>query len=368
MPVGNQQIDTPDLIVAAPVVSRVDPLKDPRWDIFVGKHPRGSVFHSSRWLEALARTYRYEPIAYTTSQTGEDLANALLFCRIESWLTGRRLVSLPFSDHCEPLVEKAADREALAAAMYDECREGNWSYVECRPIQAFELNTSLRRTHVNYSFHQLSLEKPINILFSNLHKSSVQRKIRRAEREGLRHVEGQDDTVLNHFYELLTLTRKQHRLPPQPRKWFSNLIECFGNKLRIAVAYKGSQPVSAILTLEHKNTLVYKYGASHPRFKNLGGIHLLLWKAIQEAKSTGLVLVDFGRTDLDQRGLITFKRRWGASESNLTYLRFTAMRAPTHFLDLSIPDWRSRAGRHVAALLPLRLLPFVGGLLYKHAG
>jgi hypothetical protein len=35
----------------------------------------------------------------------------LVFCRVRSWLTGRRSISLPFSDHCEPLVES---HEALA--------------------------------------------------------------------------------------------------------------------------------------------------------------------------------------------------------------------------------------------------------------
>ena len=37
------------------------------------------------------------------SPPDEPLENGFLFCRVESWLTGRRLVSLPFSDHCEPL-------------------------------------------------------------------------------------------------------------------------------------------------------------------------------------------------------------------------------------------------------------------------
>jgi len=96
------------------VAHGIDPLEDRRWDEFVQRHPRASLFHSRAWLEALSRTYRYKPIAFTTSPAGQRLENGILFCQVESWLTGRRLVSLPFSDHCEPLVDTEEDLDAIA--------------------------------------------------------------------------------------------------------------------------------------------------------------------------------------------------------------------------------------------------------------
>src|SRR5262245_25827296 len=85
------------------MVHRVDHVRDRRWPEFLKRDSRASVFHSSEWLEALRRTYAYEPTVLTTSAPGEDLVNGLVFCRIRSWLTGTRIVSVPFSDHCEPL-------------------------------------------------------------------------------------------------------------------------------------------------------------------------------------------------------------------------------------------------------------------------
>ena len=73
--------------------------------------------------------------------------------------------------------------------------------------------------------------------------------------------------------------------------------------------------MAGMLTLRHGDTLVYKYGCSNRSFNNLGGMHLLYWQAIQEAKAAGLRRFDFGRTDIDQQGLITFKKRWGGVES-----------------------------------------------------
>src|ERR1700688_1835791 len=68
------------------------PLTDARWDVFLHAHPNASVFHSSPWLEALKNTYGYEVVAYTTSPDAQELENAVVFCRVKSWLTGPRLV------------------------------------------------------------------------------------------------------------------------------------------------------------------------------------------------------------------------------------------------------------------------------------
>ncbi len=94
-------------------VYAIDPLHDARWPEFVCRHPNASVFHTRGWLRALQTTYGYEPVVFTTSAPDEGLTNALLFCVVRSWLTGSRLVSLPFSDHCEPLVEDADQFRAL---------------------------------------------------------------------------------------------------------------------------------------------------------------------------------------------------------------------------------------------------------------
>src|SRR5215510_5456746 len=82
----------------------LDPLVDNRWDELVAQHACASVFHERGWLEALARTYGYEPFVLTTTPASQRLDNGVVLCRISSWMTGTRLVSLPFADHCEPLL------------------------------------------------------------------------------------------------------------------------------------------------------------------------------------------------------------------------------------------------------------------------
>src|SRR4051794_39851978 len=88
----------------------IDPLSDSRWDDLVASHPKASVFHHRGWLQALASTYGYRPVVMTSTPPGKPLSNGVVFCEVRSWITGPRMVSLPFADHCEPLLSESDDQ------------------------------------------------------------------------------------------------------------------------------------------------------------------------------------------------------------------------------------------------------------------
>lgn len=363
-----QPVERTEEVHDARAVYRLDPRIDARWPSFLESHPRASVFHSPEWLEALFRTYQYESFVLTTTPAGEALRNGVVFCVVNSWLTGRRLVSLPFSDHCEPLLDGPEDLSAIAGAMEREVQREHWRYIEIRPLSSFNIVTDLDHKTVTYGFHQLDLEPELGDLYRKFHKDSIQRKIRRAEREGLRYVEGRTSSLLDTFYRLFKMTRGRHRVPPQPRRWFKNLMDCFGDALKIRVAYKVDEAVSAMITLRHKDTLIYKYGGSDSRFCRFGGVHLLYWQSIQEAKREGLRYFDLGRTDAGQDGLVTFKNRWGATFSTLTYSRYATSDNSTHVFDLPGKRWKSRVAKRLLGQLHPRVLSLIGSVLYKHVG
>ena len=350
------------------VVYQIQPLVDSRWGEFLERHPRASVFHTAGWLEALRRTYGYEPIAFTTSSPDSPLENAIVACRVDSWLTGPRLVSLPFADHCEPLVNDPTDLHAFFAVFERTICQEKLRYIELRPTYVVESPTALCHSTRVYCFHQLDLRPDIDTLFQNCHKESTQRKILRAQREGLVYDEGQSESLLNIFYRLFILTRRRHHIPPQPRSWFRNLVDCFGNTLKVRLALKNGEPVASILTIRFKDTLVYKYGCSDPSFHNLGGGHLLFWRAIQEAKREGLSIFDLGRSDIEDTGLITFKNRWGATRLELTYSRYVSSIDPKGQFRPAVPDWKTRIARTMIPYLPDSVLTAIGTLAYKHVG
>ena len=342
----------------------LDPLSDSRWSNLIDRHPYTSVFHTTGWLSALRRTYGYQPLVFTTSQPDAPLQNGIAFCAVRSWLTGRRLVSLPFADHCDPLVTDNETLDTIATHLDRIQSKGDWDYVELRPRAGTASRIGLAHASEQFWLHHLDLAKSENALFAGLHKDSVQRKILRASRERLEYHEGQNDTLLREFYRLLLLTRRRHQLPPQPIVWFRNLIEAFGSSMKIRVARHGKRAIAAIVTLRSGDVMVYKYGASDATQHHLGGMHLLFWKTIQEARSAGCTTLDLGRCDIDNTGLATFKERWGAIRSDLTYVRYA-------------PESQSRTvlRRHAVASVK-RLLDYApdlcriaaGRFLYKHAG
>src|SRR5262245_31343935 len=272
-----------------PEVHSLDPLSDRRWRECVDAHPRASIFHTPQWLEALHRTYGYEPIAYTTSAPNENLTGGVVFGAVKSWLTGRRLVSVPFADHCEPLVDTPQD----GAAVFDElgriATHGNWKYIELRPVTVGLVDET---RHVcgaarSYCFHTLDLRRSAEELFRSLHRTAMQQPIRRAERSGLEYRDASSDEALEQFYRLLILTRRRHRLPPQPREWFRNLIACFGNRLSVRMTIRNGQALAAMVLLRHSDKLVYKYGVSDAATHALGTMPFLFWKTILDAKANG---------------------------------------------------------------------------------
>ncbi|HTT17811.1 MAG TPA: GNAT family N-acetyltransferase [Candidatus Sulfotelmatobacter sp.] len=289
------------------------------------------------------------------------LENGWVFCRIRSWLTGRRLVSLPFSDHCDPLVESPDELLEISRGLATEREKNRWRYIECRFLSDQLAPENFERSE-EFCFHRLDLQPSLDELFRGLHKNSTQRKIRRAEREGLTYEEGSSEEILDEFYRLLLRTRKRHRVPPQPRRWFSNLLKCFGSQLKVRAAKNNGTPVASIVTLRFKDTLVYKYGAADERFFSLGGMQFLLWQAIIEAKNEGLQQVDFGRSDLEARGLNIFKDRLGAKRSSLSYFRNPPPSAGKP------PSARLPRHHRVLSHVPYSLVATTGRLLYRHFG
>lgn len=365
----------------------IDPLRDTRWSRLVARHPDGSVFHTVPWLETLHRTYGYRTVVLTSRPPEEELVDGIPFCEVNSWINGCRLVSLPFSDHCQPLMEGCKGWSAFEACLSAHCGRLGWKYVEIRPTRDIifddpgtssltkrdgtcqEMHSSddgLASGFTNcqeYKLHEIDLRSDLATLFNNFHESCIRRKIGRAEREGLDYDAGRSESNLTEFYSLLVLTRRRLGLPPQPMTWFRNLKECFGEGLTIHIASKSGRPIAAILTLLHRNKLVYKYGCSDAAFHNVGAMPMLFWMALQTGKHHGAQEFDLGRSDVDTPGLIAFKQHLGASCSELTYFRLGRNR-----VHVSTTDVSRRIANTIFTRMPGRLAQIAGSVLYRHMG
>jgi CelD/BcsL family acetyltransferase involved in cellulose biosynthesis len=345
------------------MIERLDPVRDPSWRELVLSHPRSSVFHSPEWLEALRRTYGFEPVAYVTAGSGSSPAG-IPFSLVRSWLTGRRLVSLPFSDHCQPLVDSPEQVEEILGTAQADARGGGWGYVQIRPLAAAPLGALDRsgfRSEGPLYHYQLDLGPDLDTLFKGV-KYDVRKDVRRAERSDLRFEVGRDAETVSAYYRLHVMTRSTQGVPPQPFTWFRNLADCLGEMLDVHLLIRDGTPIAGLITILFRDQLMWKYSATDPERDRAGLGKSLMWKSICRAKERGATTLDMGRVDPDNVGLAQFKERWGARRSDLTYLRSPA---PS---DRPRPRWVSSAARSIIPRLPVPLLAAAGRLAYRHVG
>jgi hypothetical protein len=336
----------------------VDPVLDERWIHFIERHASASLFHRPEWLQALQRTYGFQPVVFTDAPPGVALRNGLVFCRVPSWITGSRLVSLPFSDHCEPLVESPDTLHPMLNSLRERIA-GEGRYIEIRPLTPLAALDEFRPS-ATYCLHSIDLRGELSAIFARLHRSHIQRSIRKAERSGVAIEAGRSAGLLNAFYVLHTMTRRRHGVPVQPFSWFRNLVDSLGDRVMLQVARYQGRAVAAMMTASHDRTLVYKYGCSDAAYHYLGATPLLFWRAIQDAKDRAAEELDLGRTDLDDHGLLAFKDHLGATRRTLTYYRY-----PMADASRRANAWTPLA-RHAYALVPRSIQAGISRAFYRH--
>lgn len=334
-------------------------ITDKQWQDYVFKEPNHTIFHHPSWAQVISETYGYQAFAMVNvNDTGEIVAG-LPLVYVNSWLTGKRWISMPFSDHCKMLGRDKHSIMNLANGLIQEVESRAIPYVEIRdevPSTALELMQN------SYYLHQIDLTLGSEKLFKTFHKSRVQANIRRADRNGIVVTRHSNREAIEAFYQLHLLTRKKQGIPTQPKKYFDTLWEkiiCRDLGF-IMLAHYNNQVVSAALLLQCNNTLVYKYAASDPNHMNLRGNHALIWEIIQWGCRNGYRSICLGRTDLDNSGLIRFKRGWGSTEQILRYSFYGNVE--TNYSS----GWKQRLIKNLIHNLPPSAGKLIGKILYKH--
>ena len=87
----------------------------------------------------------------------------------------------------------------------------------------------------------------------------------------------------------------------------------------IVVVWHNGRAIASGVFLTTNDVVIYKFGASDANAWKLRPNNLLVWEAIRRSVERGATLFDFGRSDVGQEGLASFKRNFGALESPLTY-------------------------------------------------
>ena len=336
----------------------MDPSGHPQWDSLLGPHPQSTIFHGSAWARVLQDTYGHRPL-YIVRFEGSQLAGLLPVMETSSWLTGRRGVSLPFTDSCPALQTGGEGRNLYQQAM-DCGRQRRWKYLECRGnVSSWEGATP----SVSFYGHAIDLAIGEEGLFNEL-DGALRRGVRKARQAGVRIGFDSGMESVRTFFALHCRTRRRHGLPPQPFGFFRNIqrhILAPGQGF-IATARLGNQPLAAAVFFCHGRQALYKFGASDHAFQQLRPNNLLMWEAMRHCAQRGLARLDLGRTSLSNQGLQRFKLGLGAVEEEIRYARYDFSTSQFVQTPDRVQGWFNR----FFAAMPLPLLRLCGAILYPH--
>lgn len=286
------------------------------WCQGLANHRFGSLFSSPPWIEAISRTYGFEIMAAVPDRGGNADA-AILYSHIQD-LRGSRTVCLPFSDYCDPLVEDADLWIELVEPLL----------LINAPIRMRCLRNSLPSRDPRFilykraKWHGINLARAEGDLWAGL-AGQARQNIRYACRMGVvvREGKGLEDVRLFHQMHL-RLRKSKYRLLAQPLALFENLQKVFSrdDHVTVLVAERDGEHLAAIFLLQWQDVLYYKFNASFDQSSRPND--LLLWRAMLFGRRLGMAMLDLGLSDLEQPGLVRYKRKFATEERDISFFEW----------------------------------------------
>ncbi len=384
------------------------PWEDPAWDHFVVAHPAGTVYHTSSWCRIIQHAGNYEP-RYLILRDANQVKGILPLLLVTSRLTGNRIVCLPFSDLCYPLVEAPEVAKALLARALQIAEKERSGYLEVRgaphwpssaakmsrseaaghpqagsgapetPVDASATDRSERENAAamlsqlgfseqnHFRNYITPLSKDTSAVLRTFHRTSVRQTINKSFRLGVTVRLGQGERDINEFYRLYVMNRRRHGIPPQAKGFFTLMFERLEQhpKALLYIAEYEGKNIAALVVLKYRGVCYAKYEGMDEAYRHLLPVYALFWKSIEDAALDGDTNYDFGRTALDNTGLNAFKNRWGTRPEMLPYY----FHPPREGLSVVKSDsLKYRLFTGAVRRLPLSVSAHIGARLFRHFG
>jgi serine/alanine adding enzyme len=350
----------------------INPCSDPRWDLFVENHPFGWIVHLSGWKRVIEQTFPHikgHYLVLVDTKTNEIKAGLPIY-EIRSWLTGNRLVSIPYATLSNPLVSNKQQSDALIAEAIRLLDRLKLSYIEIRTLNNnFLQNDEVLRSNNDYRNHYLDLSAGEQAIWKNLNYKSIRYLINKASKNEIKLKIAADEKDVQVFYKLYASTRKRLGLPAQPYLFFERLFNTFSSSghVRIVLAIYKDNIIAGHFLLRFNGRVSVEATGEDIDYRNLAPNHFLFWEEIKSACTEGYNIYDFGRTSIYNTTLMDFKKRWGTTEAALNsfYYDHGKNRIGTKSRETSLPY---RLMRYMCNKSPGPIQPILSRFCYHHLG
>ncbi len=325
-----------------------------QWHELLNTCPGATLYHRDSWMQLLVRAYGLS-LWLATLHQGSNVVAGCVFARAP---LSRRFTSLSFSDTCPPLAKEPGAAHRLLDALVAQAPShrsyevrgiggmAGWETVEC------------------FANWRLSLDRPVARI-EEAQAVNFRRNLRRASRETIKIDRGSGIDLLERFYAMQVESRRHLGLPAQPWRFFDLVREIFAadGNFEVWIARENGQDAASAVFLRDGDVVHYKWGARRLNYRSYAN-HLLFWNAIEEYAPRARLL-DLGRADVRNQGLMRFKAELGASASPLPSSFYP--RAPRQVSAEVLTGGRAILAR-IWSRLPVFATQIAGRVVYRFLG
>ena len=318
-----------------------------------------TLFHSEPWREAIEQAFELKILEYVPTAEPDGMG----YYSMLSDVRGERVVCTPFSDFCDPMLRTPAGWQEFA----DHLRSFE------RPVTVRPFHNQLAIADTSFEqrrellWHGVDLSQGSEHVWDGL-KSKNRTAIRRADKLGIKFNFSSSLEHLKTFHDMhVDLRKSKYRMLAQPFSLFEELHGRFGDDMAVVLAIDADgNPVAGMVYFAWNGVWYYKFSASYPRQYRPNAA--MLMAGIREGADRGLSLMDMGRSDIDQPGLVEFKQVFASEELALTTLHWS----PEGYNDPAGQEVGKTMGAITELMtdpeVPNQLTAEAGGLLYKYFG
>jgi len=331
-----------------------------KWDDYVGRHPKATVYHLSPWGRAVCRSMKHD-FYYIYVEDEDEICAVIPLIHVKSRLFGNSLISMAFATNGGPLYNNKEALDLLDEACRELAKKLDVDCLECRNLDQVHEDWPVKKDMYSTFRKTLSSDNDENML-------AIPRKQRAMVRKGINFgLKAVIDDLPDRLFSMYSQSVRNLGTPVFPKSLFYYLKEEFGNNCEIlTVETPEGKAISSVMTFYFKEETVPYYGGGTMEARAFAANDFMYWSLMARAVSEkNCTIFDFGRSKNDT-GAFRFKKNWGFVPKALNYEfilndghDIPDINPLNPKYQLMIKTWKK---------LPLPLANFIGPLISRSLG
>lgn len=259
------------------------------WDAYVKGHAGGTIFHSRKWQDILANTFR-RPCYHIALVREGSFRGLVSLYRVRTLSGKKNLYSLPFTAYGGLLADDPETANAIMAGIREIAKDEGVGTVYLRntlPPPGVELPGTDQ--HVYFSKPLPSTAEGCLEMIPRKSRATVRKAI---SNHGLTHTVNRDWETL---WELHAVNLKQLGTPVFPREYFRNIMAAMEDADILFVNYQG-KPVCGVMTFYFKDVCNPYFSGCLSEFNFTGCNNYMYYALMCHGLARGSREFDFGKS------------------------------------------------------------------------